>query len=131
MAILHPTLTLASTDITANETLNLSVTDTLALGAHKMKKSAIFSPNDLAPGGPKIFSTAQGKSYIYAKNIHATLQIYLAAASTTAVTATWMHLAPGEFAFFPWSGLVDIFAHTGADGQGIAAAGLEVMIFEA
>ena len=130
MATLTPTLTLTSTDITG-DALSLSVTDALALGANDLRKSSIFSPNDLDPGGPKIFSTAQGKSYIYAKNIHASLQIYLVAAATTAVDATWMHLAPGEFAFFPWSGLVDIFAHTGANGQGIAVAGLEVMIFEA
>jgi hypothetical protein len=130
MATLIPTLTLTSTDITG-DALSLSVSDNLTLGANDLRKSSIFSPNDLDPGGPKIFSTAQGKSYIYVKNIHASLQIYLAAASTTAVNATWMHLAPGEFAFFPWSGLVDIFAHTGANGQGVATAGLEVMIFEA
>ena len=131
MATLIPTLTLASTDITANETLNLSVTDVLTLGAQKMKKSAIFSPDDVTPGGLKVFSTANGKSYIYVKNIHASLIIYLQAAADTAESAAWMELAAGEFAFFPWAGVVDLFASTGDNGAGIAVAGLEVMIFEA
>tara|TARA_R100001463_G_scaffold25601_1_gene60549 strand:+ start:22 stop:414 length:393 start_codon:yes stop_codon:yes gene_type:complete len=130
MATLTPTLTLTSTDVTG-DSLNLSVTDTLALGANDLRKSSIFSPDDVAPGGTKIFSTVQGKSYIYVKNIHASLIIYLVAAADTAEAAAWMELAAGEFAFFPWAGVVDLFANTGDNGAGVATAGLEVMIFEA
>ena len=130
MATLTPTLTLTSTDVTG-DSLNLSVTDTLALGANDLRKSSIFSPDDVTPGGLKIFSTAQGKSYIYVKNIHASLIIYLTAAAATAENAAWMELAAGEFAFFPWAGVVDLFANTGDNGAGVATAGLEVMIFEA
>ena len=130
MATLTPTLTLTSTDVTG-DALRLSVTDALTLGANDLRKSSIFSPNDVDPGGLKIFSTAQGKSYIYVKNIHASLIIYLQAAADTAESAVWMELAAGEFAFFPWAGVADLFASTGDNGAGIATAGLEVMIFEA
>jgi len=130
MATLTPTLTLTSTDVTG-DALNLSVTDTLTLGANDLRKSSIFSPNDVDPGGLKIFSTVQGKSYIYVKNIHASLIIYLVAAADTAESAAWMELAAGEFAFFPWAGVADLFANTGDNGAGVATAGLEVMIFEA
>ena len=79
----------------------------------------------------QIFDTNLGKSYIYVKNIHASLIIYLTAAASTAESAAWMELAAGEFAFFPWAGVVDLYASTGDNGAGIATAGLEVMVFEA
>ena len=44
MATLTPTLTLASTDITANETLNLTLTDSLTvLGPYETKRVVIAS----------------------------------------------------------------------------------------
>ena len=130
MATLTPTLTLTSSDV-SSDTLSLSVTDSLTLGANDLRKSSIFSPNDVDPGGLKIFSTTEGKSYIYVKNIHASKIIYLVAAADTAESAAWMELAAGEFAFFPWAGVANLFANTGDNGGGIAAAGLEVMICEA
>jgi hypothetical protein len=130
MATLTPSLTLVSTDATG-DSLSLSVTDSLTLGANDARTSSIFSPNDVDPGGVQIFDTNLGKSYIYVKNIHASLIIYLQAAADTAESAAWMELAAGEFAFFPWSGVVDIFASTGDNGAGIATSGLEVMVFEA
>ena len=72
MATLTPTLTLASSTVTG-DTLSISVTDTLTLGDNDAKISKIISPNDVDPGGTQIFDTNLGKSYIYAKNIHATL----------------------------------------------------------
>lgn len=130
MATLTPTLTLTSTDTTA-DSLSISVTDTLTLGANDARTSNIYSPNDVDPGGTQIFDTNLGKSYIYVKNIHASLIIYLQAAADTAESAVWMELAAGEFAFFPWAGVADLFASTGDNGAGIATAGLEVMVFEA
>ena len=41
MATLVPTLTLVSTDATSGETLNLSVTDSLALGANDVKSNVL------------------------------------------------------------------------------------------
>ena len=130
MATLNATLTLSSTDV-SSDTLSLTVTDSLTLGANDARINRRISPNDVDPGGTQIFDTNLGKSYIYARNTHATLTIYLAAAADTAVGSAWITLAPSEFAFFPWSGVVDLFAHSGANGQGVATDGLEYMIFEA
>ncbi len=130
MATLTPTLALVSTDATG-DSLSISVTDQLAIGANKVRLSRTYSPNDVDPGGIQIFDTNLGKSYVYVKNIHASLIIYLTAAADTAESAAWMELAAGEFAFFPWAGVADIFANTGDNGAGEAANGLEVIIFEA
>jgi hypothetical protein len=129
MATLTPTLALVSTDATG-DSLSISVTDQLAIGANKVRLSRTYSPNDVDPGGIQIFDTNLGKSYVYVKNVHASLIIYLTAAADTAESAAWIELAAGEFAFFPWAGVADIFANTGDNGAGIATNGLEVIIFE-
>ena len=123
------TLTLSSTT-TGTDALSFSVTKDITLGDNDVRVTRTYSPDDLNPGGVQIFSTNLGKSHIYVKNIHSTLPIYLVAAADTAEAAAWMELAPGEFAFFPWAGVVNLFANTGGDGAGIATAGLEVTIFE-
>jgi len=127
---LTPSLSLSSTSV-SSDSLSFTVTDTLTLGDNDVRISNIISPDDVSPGGTQIFDTNLGKSYIYVKNIHASLNIYLTAAADTAESAAWMELAPGEFAFFPWAGVADLFANTGDNGAGVATAGLEVMIFEA
>tara|TARA_R110001606_G_scaffold345734_1_gene494628 strand:- start:641 stop:1033 length:393 start_codon:yes stop_codon:yes gene_type:complete len=129
MATLTPTLALTSTDATG-DTLSLSVTDSLAIGANKVRLSRTYSPDDVSPGGVQIFSTNLGPSYMYLKNTHATLKIHIQAAADTAESAAWMELKAGEFAFFCWAGVVDLFASTGDNGAGIATDGLEVIIFE-
>ncbi len=129
MATLTPTLALVSTDATG-DSLSISVTDQLAIAANKVRLSRTYSPNDVDPGGIQIFDTNLGKSYVYVKNVHASLIIYLTAAADTAESAAWIELAAGEFAFFPWAGVADIFANTGDNGAGIATNGLEVIIFE-
>lgn len=127
---LTPTLSLSSTTV-SGDALSFSVSDVLTLGDNDVRLSRVYSPDDLNPGGLKIFDTNLGKSYIYVKNIHASKIIYLVAAADTAEAAAWMELAAGEFAFFPWAGVVDIFANTGDNGGAVATAGLEVIIFEA
>jgi hypothetical protein len=129
MATLTPTLALVSTDATG-DSLSISVTGQLTIGANKVRLSRTYSPNDVDPGGIQIFDTNLGKSYVYVKNVHASLIIYLTAAADTAESAAWIELAAGEFAFFPWAGVADIFANTGDNGAGIATNGLEVIIFE-
>ena len=129
MATLTPTLSLTSTDATG-DTLSISVTDSLAIGANKVRLSRTYSPNDVDPGGVQIFDTNLGPSYMYLKNTHATLKIHIQAAADTAESAAWMELQAGEFAFFCWAGVVDLFASTGDNGAGIATDGLEVIIFE-
>jgi hypothetical protein len=125
-----PSLSLTSTT-TTSDSLSFTVSKAITLGDNDARTSTIYSPDDVAPGGVQIFDTNLGKSYIYVKNIHASLIIYLTAAASTAESAAWMELAAGEFAFFPWAGVVDLYASTGDNGAGIATAGLEVMVFEA
>lgn len=128
---LNPTLTLTSSDAFTSS-LSLSTTKAISLSDNgKLRNRQVYSPDDVDPGGVKVFSTAFGKSYLYVKNVHASLIIYLQAAADTAESAVWMELAAGEFAFFPWAGVADLFASTGDNGAGAAANGLEVMIFEA
>ena len=67
-----------------------------------------------------------GKSYVYVKNTHGIRTVHLGATVTTQAAAAEMILAPGEFAFFPWAGVRDLFAIADADGGEV-----EVMIFEA
>ena len=130
MAItLTPSLTLTSST-TTSDSLSFTVSDTLTLGDNDARTSTIYSPPD-APNGVQIFDTNLGKSYIYLKNIHATLPIYIMAAADTAEGAEWMLLGVGEFAFFPWGGVADLFASTGDATTATATAGLEVMVFEA
>ena len=129
MATLTPTLALTSTDATG-DTLSISVTDSLTIGANKVRLSRTYSPNDVDPGGVQIFNTNLGPSYMYLKNTHATLKIHIQAAADTAEGAAWMELKAGEFAFFCWAGVVNLFASTGDNGAGIATDGLEVIIFE-
>ena len=126
---LTPSLTLTSTT-TTSDSLSFTVSKALTLGDNDARVSKVYSPDDRAPGGVQIFDTNLGKSFIYVKNIHATKAIYLTATATTGIGAAWMKLDVGEFAFFPWAGTVDLFANTGAQGAGVATAGLEVMIFE-
>ena len=130
MATLTPTLALVSTDATG-DSLSISVTDQLAIGANKVRLSRTYSPDDVTPGGTQIFNTTLGKSYVYVKNVHASKIIYLTAAADTAEASAWMELAAGEFAFFPWAGVVNLFANTGDNGGDVATNGLEVIIFEA
>jgi hypothetical protein len=63
------------------------------------------------------------KCYIYLKNIDATDTITIEKADSG---DEYFSLAPGEFAFFPWAGLIDMFADATAN-----TPSLEVMIFEA
>ncbi len=71
MATLTPTLTLASTDISASESLNLSVTDSLSLAAGKeVKQSQVVLGNRLHTN--LAASADYGKSYVYLKNLSTT-----------------------------------------------------------
>ena len=129
MATLNATLALTGTDITG-DSLSISQTDALTIGDNKVRLSRTYSPDDVNPGGVQIFDTNLGPSYIYLKNTHGSKKIHIQAAADTAESAAWMELQAGEFAFFCWAGVVDLFASTGDDGAGIATDGLEVIIFE-
>lgn len=136
-ATLTPTLTITGTAADFGAAIAVSVTDSIALANGKATVHKIVSPDDIAETGavnPQIFDAGNmGRSFIYAKNLNAAdgKEIFLVLTVDEAVDSDiYMHLEPGEFAFFPWAGILDLFAHTGADGAGQAIAGLEYMIWE-
>ena len=66
MATLTPTLTLASTDISSNESLSLSVTDSLTVGAPSQSLSTVIATNT---GGDNIIVPAgTAITYLYVKH---------------------------------------------------------------
>ena len=130
MATLIPTLTITTTDSYTSDATSISQTDSIAIGDNDMRVGAIISPNDVDPGGTQIIDTNLGRAHVYVKNVHATLTMYLAPAADTATGSCYMSLLPGEFAFFPWTGGLDLCVHTGANGQGVGTAGFEYFIWE-
>tara|TARA_R100000458_G_C8268113_1_gene242971 strand:+ start:398 stop:802 length:405 start_codon:yes stop_codon:yes gene_type:complete len=131
MATLTPTITLASTDVTADETLNLTVTDSLTVAGGSTTFQVVTSTSAaifLANGG-------YTKSYVFLKNLSTDaaeiIHIRIATAgdlsSGTATGSTdTMDLGAGEFAFFPWSADGDI-AYDAASGTPT----LEVRVYQA
>jgi hypothetical protein len=130
MATLTPTLTITTTDTLTSDAVSISQTDQITIGDNDMRVNAIISPNDVDPGGTQIIDTNLGRAHVYVKNIHSTLTMYLAPAADTATGSCYMSLLPGEFAFFPWTGGLDLFVHTGANGQGVGTEGFEYFIWE-
>tara|TARA_R100000458_G_C8264805_1_gene239964 strand:- start:900 stop:1274 length:375 start_codon:yes stop_codon:yes gene_type:complete len=121
MATLTPTLTLASTDISAGEALSLSVTDSLEV------LGGAFSFQTVATTTGVVFAAAANytKSYVFLQNLSST-----AAEIMTIEKADggdeYFTLGPGEFAFFPWASEVDL-AVDAAEGSPV----LEVRIYQA
>ena len=131
MATLTPTITFSGSATDFGDALNFSTSKALTIGDNDAKISRTYAVNDVNPGGPKIYDTGLGKCYIYLRNLTDSTEIHITAAATTAKAAAWMHLAGGEFAFFPWAGKVNLFANSGDDGVGVVADALEVLIYQA
>jgi hypothetical protein len=123
MATLTPTLTLASTDISASETLNLTLTDTLSvLGPVQTKRVAIDSAaSDLEATNVILLAASYSKSYVLLYNTSTaasgeiiTVGTAVASGGTSdedlLATASQMSLAPGEWAFFPWESDINLAA---------------------
>jgi len=134
MATLTPTLTLASTDISASETLNLTLTDTLAvLGPVQTKRITIDSGSSDVDTDNLIFAIADyTKSYVLLYNTSTATSGEIITIGTQDTNSqavldyTDMSLSPGEFAFFPWDSSVALVA--------VASSGtpvLEARIFQA
>ena len=135
MAILNATLTLTSTDITSSETLNLTLTDELAVGGPvETKRLAINSGElDLSATNVILAAASYSKSYTLLYNTStasATTEVITVGTvdGTTAnllATATQVSLAPGEWAFFPWESDIDLVADA-SSGTPV----LEVRVFQ-
>ena len=93
MATLTPTLTLASTDASA-DALSFSVTDSLTVGAPSAGISRISLVGDAA--ATAIFTDNATTTYVYVKNTDSTNHIKLYTDTDRLFGILW----PGEFSFF-------------------------------
>jgi len=121
MATLTPTLTLASTDISADESLNLSVTDSLAVLGGSQTFQVVTSSTAavfLANGG-------YTKSYVFLQNLSTSSGEIIYIRTATGGTDI-LDLGAGEFALFPWSADVDL-AYDAATGTPT----MEVRVYQA
>ena len=130
MATLTPTLTLASSDIFADQPLALTVTDSLTVQAPMTDISRMNTNDDIGNGAGIILAEATSTDtyYIYVKHTG-----ILSSDGTTAANATadyillsnadgdtdFIRLHPGEFCFFPLN------PFDGSDG-GVEPGGLKV-----
>tara|TARA_R100001594_G_scaffold5008_2_gene16327 strand:- start:689 stop:1066 length:378 start_codon:yes stop_codon:yes gene_type:complete len=122
MATLTPTLTLASTDISANETLNLSVTDSLSILGQS------YSFQHVTSGTSTIFLANGGwsdRTYVFLHNL-STTSAEIITIELDSGDHAFAKLGAGEFAFFPWD--------TSQDLRSDSASGtptLEVRVYQA
>ena len=132
MATLTPTLTLASTDISASETLNLTLTDSLSvLGPVQTKRMTIASSSSDVGADNTIFANGSYTiAYVLLYNTSTATSGEIITIGTThgsgSLAAENMSLNPGEFAFFPWDSTVDLVADA-SSGSPV----LEARIFQA
>mgnify|MGYP003117373853 FL=1 len=121
MATLTPTITLASTDVTADETLNLTVTDSLTVAGGSTTFQVVTSTAAavfLANGG-------YTKSYVFLQNLSTDAAEIIYIRTATGGTDI-LDLGAGEFALFPWSADVDL-AYDAASGTPT----MEVRVYQA
>lgn len=119
MATLTPTLTLASSDMNG-DVLNLSVTDSLTVLGQVTTKQVVATTSSA------VFATAANytKSYVYLKNL-STVPAEIITIEKADGGDEYFTLGAGEFAFFPWASIVDLFADA-ATGSPV----LEVRLYQ-
>ena len=109
-------LSLTSRNIT-NDILNLKVNDTLVVLEDVVQKRVVLSTTASLIVDAADFS----KSYVFVNNV-STYNITLVKSNNG---DEYMHLAPGQWSWFPWSCSVDLMAEATS-----GTPTLEVMIFE-
>ena len=119
MATLTPTLTLASSDMNG-DTLNLSVTDSLSILGQVTTKQVVASTTGVVFAAASMYT----KSYVYLKNLSSTAAEIITIEKADSGDE-YFTLGAGEFAFFPWASIVDLFADA-AQGTPV----LEVRIYQ-
>ena len=116
MATLTPTLTLTSTDLFPDESLNLNLTDSLeVLGPVTTKRIVLDSGTSDLQTQIALLASGSTKSYVLLYNTStATSGEIITIGDDTngdaALEEINLELAPGEFAFFPWNASRDIVA---------------------
>ena len=118
MATLTAKLTLTGSDLTSDK-LNISAIDSLTVAGSISQRRVILSTTASAI----VTATAYTKSYVFVKNLDASIVIALVKANGG---DEYMSLAAGEWAFFPWSTAVDLMADAAS-----GTPALEVLIFQA
>jgi hypothetical protein len=121
MATLTPTLTLASTDISATDALNLSVTDSLAIAGGAINFQVATSSTGTVFAAAANYS----KSYVFLKNL-ATDASHIYTIEKADGGDEYLTLGAGEWAFFPWAAAVDLAVDAAA-----GTSALEVRIYQA
>ena len=110
-------LSLTSKNLT-NDVLNLRVDDTLVVLEDVVQKRAVLSTT-----ASSIVSTSEfTKSYVFVNNV-SKVNITLVKSNTG---DEYMHLAPGQWSWFPWSCSVALMAKATS-----GTPTLEIMIFQA
>ena len=116
MATLTPTLTLTSTDLFPDESLNLNLTDSLeVLGPVTTKRIVLDSGASDLQTQIALLASGSTKSYVllYKTSTATSGEIITIGDDTNgdaALEEINLELAPGEFAFFPWNATRDIVA---------------------
>ena len=116
MATLTPTLTLTSTDLFPDESLNLNLTDSLeVLGPVTTKRIVLDSGASNLQTQIALLASGSTKSYVLLYNTSTATsgEIITIGDDTNGAAALEeinLELAPGEFAFFPWNASRDIVA---------------------
>ena len=132
MATLTPTLTLTSTDLFPDESLNLNLTDSLeVLGPVTTKRIVLDSGASNLQTQIALLASGSTKSYVLLYNTStATSGEIITIGDDTngdaALEEINLELAPGEFAFFPWNASRDIVADASS-----GTPTLEVRAFQA
>ena len=120
MATLIPKLTLTSSDALI-DALNFTVTDSLAVLGAIVQKSVVTSTASAVVLAASSYTT----SYVFLHNKSAAADEIITIEKADGGDE-YMYLGAGEFAFFPWSSTVDLFADS-ASGTPV----LEIMLFQA
>ena len=120
MTTLTPTLTLTSTDL-LSDSLSINVTDALTITKAAELKRIVTSTTSSSIA----VAASYTKAYVYLKNMSTTANEIITIEKAEGGDE-YLFLGAGEFAFFPWASIVDLFADA-ATGTPI----LEVGIFEA
>tara|TARA_Y100001973_G_scaffold86147_1_gene128823 strand:- start:25 stop:444 length:420 start_codon:yes stop_codon:yes gene_type:complete len=135
MATITPTLTITSTDLFPDESLSISLTDSLTvLGPATTKRMTIASgETELVEDQTILANGSYTKSYVLLYNTSTATSgeiITVGNASNDgsgddALDSADLNIAPGEFAFFPWNSTVDLVADA-SSGNPV----LEIRIFQ-
>tara|TARA_R100000908_G_C3732476_1_gene131396 strand:+ start:583 stop:1029 length:447 start_codon:yes stop_codon:yes gene_type:complete len=140
MATLTPTLTLSSTDAFENQTINLSVTDSLTIEAPMSDVSRMATNDNIGNGAGIIVADLVTDTYfVYAKHTgllasngtsssHASNDFITLSNADGEAGSDIIKLQPGEFAFFPLKPSDGSDGGTEAGGLKVTAASADVIV---